>query len=101
MLSHSHVPSTWQKKADASVAQSMLVSLKMIKEKALAKAIEKLELTGSASDKWLSSLLLAQSSMPSLTIPWLWQKMRLLKTTVWRFFRVLWLKPKAVATFNQ
>ncbi len=43
----------------------MPISLKMIKKKPLLKAIEDLELTGSASDKLAQLLLLAQSLMLS------------------------------------
>ncbi len=92
LLSHSHVPSTWQKKQNASVAVDASL-FENDQEKALAKAIEELELTSSASDKWLSSLLLA-SHRCLLTIPWLWQKMRLLKTTVWPSFGSYYFKPK-------
>ena len=44
------MPSTWLKKADASVAVDASL-FENDQEKALAKAIEDLELTGSASDK--------------------------------------------------
>ncbi len=51
------VLSTWQKKADASVAVDASL-FENDQEKALAKAIEELELTGSAGDKLAPKLLL-------------------------------------------
>ena len=45
-------------------------------EKALAEAVEPLVLSGTASQQLKRSLLLAQSLMHSLRIPWLWLKMK-------------------------
>ena len=50
LLSPSLVLSTWQKNADASVVVDASL-FENDQEKALSKAIEELELTGSASDK--------------------------------------------------
>ncbi len=84
-----HVLSTWQKKAGASVAVDASL-FENDQEKALAKAIEELELRPvQLATNWLNSLLLGPVIDAFFDNTMVMAEDEALKTTVWPFLQVL------------